>query len=132
MLVFTHNEQKMNKHLVLSKRIFRFVDMKSKAKRIDNREWVEGWYFRFNDVHHISTGTEMIEINPNTLCMQIRGTELFEGDEVQSGATKGVIKYKNNEQIYFVVQFIENEDSHLYFPIGDSWTPTGKNIYDND
>ena len=44
--------------------------MKSKAKRIDNGEWVACYYFRFNDRHYISTGTEMIEVDDKTVCKQ--------------------------------------------------------------
>jgi hypothetical protein len=115
--------------------------MLSKAKTLTG-EWVTGSHVQVNEKHYIldSCGYDRVkkrpfyghEINSLTLCQQVRGTEFFEGDEVEA-----VI---NNQQ--HVIGFITyNEDSFRWEVevLGDilrwslkDWKPTGKNIYDDE
>ena len=100
--------------------------MKSKAKRLDNGKWIDGYYFRFNDRHYISTGTEMIEIDKKTVCQKVRGTSYFEGDEVTDGEGVGFIEWDIDDCKYVV---LETPYRHNINSV-DEWKITGKNIHD--
>lgn len=104
--------------------------MRSKAKRLDNGEWVEGWYDFSSEEHHINYAVSRfpswIEIKPNTLCQQIKGTDLFEGDFVKTDKLEGFIEWLD----YTFYVKVWNGEDYQYHLLSDSWTPTGKNIHD--
>ena len=116
--------------------------MKSKAKRIDNGEWFEGYYMCIDCTHFIVSlgATDLLfdwgdayEIDPKTLCQQVRGTELFEGDEVERHELKGFIVWNDEVKMFRIEvtgKTYEGETDTLNFFIDDSWKPTGKNIND--
>ena len=105
--------------------------MKSKAKRLDNGKWVKGYYFRFNDRHYISTGTEMIEVDNETTCKQVRDTDFFEGDEVVGGkmGLVGTVAF-NPVLMTWYVKFSPSLGAERLSNLIALWKPTGKNIHD--
>ena len=119
--------------------------MKAKAKRLDNGEWVEG-YIRplwtpkgFNQKYAIDKAQSytyyedslgVYEIDPKTLCQQVRGTEFFEGDIVTAQGSYSVLKgywiYEESTRRWAIKQLDNPSLDASYF----DWQPTGKNIHD--
>lgn len=104
-------------------------NIKFKAKRLDNGEWVEGDLMKESYgariIEHTSKATNWIAVDPNTVCQftgltDCEGNEIWEGDIVEreiwnrlyNGLTKvkGVIEYKGAE--FFVA--INSETYSLY------------------
>lgn len=115
--------------------------MKAKAKRLDNGEWVEGYYSNWKhfdgkkhiDVHTIDLGgfsSREHQIDPSTLCQQVRGTELFEGDEVQQKWMVANIFYCEETFSFRLKIWKEKEGDYFTFPFSKKWKPTGRNIHD--
>lgn len=96
-----------------------------KAKRINNGEWVEGYYLR--DQYHIG-GKDIIFyrkdsdlftvytdiIDPETICQftglcDKNGNKIWENDIIQYGAVAAVVKFGeyDNENLGFYVDFSE-------------------------
>ncbi len=110
--------------------------MKAKAKTLQGK-WVEGYYLRFNDFEIITPHSDQgfLEIDPKTLCQQVRGTEFFEGDVV-------TIKGESNqdeewflvyEQYQWWLQLLigdESDSIELTYDYTKDWQPTGTNIHD--
>ena len=119
--------------------------MKAKAKRLDNGEWVEGYYtplWSANDSEACAINKGMIydqdeqsldtfPVDPKTLCQQVRGTDFFEGDEVTAQGSYSVLKgywiYEESTRKWAIKQFDDKPSLDAsYF----DWQPTGKNIHD--
>lgn len=90
-------------------------NIKFKAKRLDNGEWVEGDLMKESYgariIEHTSKATNWIAVDPNTVCQftgltDCKGKEVWEGDIVEreiydldKGSTKvkAVVKYMDGE-----------------------------------
>lgn len=90
-------------------------NIKFKAKRLDNGEWVEGDLMKESYgariIEHTSKATNWIAVDPNTVCQftgltDCEGNEVWEGDIVEreiydlyKGSTKvkAVVKYMDGE-----------------------------------
>lgn len=110
-------------------------NIKFKAKRLDNGEWCEGYFYEENGNTYIIENRQKesmlnrnvtYEVDPSTVCQytglkDCEGNEVWEGDIVEreiwtrlyNGSTKvkGVIEYKGSE---FVVT-INSETYSLYY-----------------
>jgi hypothetical protein len=118
-----------------------------KAKRIDTGEWVMGFYLQTFDPtkevntpasHFIFEGVnikEAVQINPSTLCQQVRGTEFFVGDEFANP--------KDDIQSLFYIQYddklnqwwlMHENGSGITFAdrLNIGLKPTGKNKHDDE
>jgi len=117
--------------------------MKAKAKRLDNSEWVEGYCSNWKhfdgkkhiDVHTIDLGgfsSREHEIDPSTLCQQVRGTEFFEGDEmIDEKGHKLYWKFSEKDlRWYLATEYGDLRWSGGILITWDDWKPTGRNIYD--
>lgn len=109
-------------------------NIKFKAKRLDNSEWVEGYFYaecgnayiiKDRQKHSMLNRNEAVLVDPSTVCQftgltDSKGKEIWEGDVVEceiwtrlyNGSTKvkGVIEYKGS---VFVVA-INSETYSLY------------------
>jgi len=106
-------------------------DIVFRGKRIDNREWIYGFYYKTKGKHIIlgdrepdSNGQKEKEINPETVgqftgMYDKNGVKIFEGDIIQrdykvAGKTlyeKRVIEYKS---AYFAgFQFIKGKPNNM-------------------
>lgn len=127
-----------------------------KAKRIDNSEWVEGYYFRKYDLldneEHFIFHTdsyrvwEYAKINPETLCQftgicDANGKRVFENDIVKAYNTYVIVEYgcyqsdfasEKTKHIGFYVEWPEDNyfRKDLGYWIGKGYTVIG-NIFDN-
>lgn len=121
------------------------MQMKSKAKRIDNGEWVEGWYeydpsyetkhwiLEIHERHSEGFSNNNHDIDPKTLCQQVRGTEFFEGDEVEMVGDNrfgsGFIEW-SDEGFGWRVVHKEGLPKGVATFHSFAWKPTGRNIFD--
>lgn len=94
-----------------------------KVKRIDNGEWVEGFYVAFAgksficmDVveHYCVHALRWFEIDPETLCQFTglcdgNGNKIWENDVIQYGAVAAVVKFGEcgNGDLGFYIDFPE-------------------------
>lgn len=110
--------------------------MKAKAKRLDNGEWITASPLEEDGkVHSLvyvekdeSTGftdIQEIEIDPSTLCEQVRGKNFFEGDEVHDGISPGLITWHENGWVVMV-----DDELIIFHSLTDDWTLTGTNKHD--
>lgn len=94
-----------------------------RGKRVDNGEWVEGYYASIGEYHYILTGRlelvpylgfEHFLVNPETVSQftgltDCNGVKIFEGDiiEYTDGCNDwlGAVKYASDDA-QFVVRFI--------------------------
>lgn len=61
-----------------------------RGKRVDNGDWVEGYYFQLGSYHYIRSDIHMWEVDPRTVgqfteLTDERGMRIFEGDITQDG-----------------------------------------------
>ena len=118
-----------------------------RGKRVDNGEWVEGYYASIGEYHYILTGRlelvpylgfEHFLVNPDTVgqftgLTDRNGTKIFEGDVIEytDGCNDwlGAVKYASDDAQFFVrfiggdVESFDNLYSGDFEVIG--------NIYDN-
>lgn len=89
-------------------------NIKFKAKRLDNGEWIEGKIAHFEDTIWIKPlHSKCAEVDPDTICMftglkDCKGNEVWEGDMLE-GSNKGEICF---EQGAFLIHSID--DNTLY------------------
>jgi hypothetical protein len=108
--------------------------MKAKAKRLDNGEWVEGYYVETPIAKYISIpdriGNSDCLIDPKTLCQQVRETDFFEGDEIEEvgGDIVGLVEWDGEGKKWQVF----SEGLRYGFDCVTDWKPTGKNIHDKE
>lgn len=119
--------------------------MKAKAKSLYTGEWVEGYYeydpcFTTTD-HFINQPrdegycNQLIEIDPKTICQQVRGTDFFEGDVVtiKGESNKDEEWFLVYEQYQWWLQLLigdESDSIELTYEYTKEAKPTGKNIHD--
>jgi len=112
--------------------------MKFKAKRLDNGKWVEGYLVNCEYDNHTQSNifrssidywsADDVEVDTKTLCQQVRGTELFEGDEVEVECKKYFIVWNNR---YLDWELQATGKSLSYYIIREcEIKPTGRNIHD--
>lgn len=99
-----------------------------KAKRLDNGEWIEGYYEKYNNRHYINKETdrlntggypirEFIEVDENTLCQftgltDKHGNKIWENDIVSEKIHpmfKGIIRFGNYTTPYRKPSNIESD-----------------------
>ena len=81
----------------------RLEDIRFKAKRLDNGEWVEGDFFRSEDCAFIAPFgvVDVFPVDPSTVCQYTGlkdevGNLIYENDIIQDdGADRYIIEYKN-------------------------------------
>lgn len=99
-------------------------DIKFKAKRLDNEEWCEGYFYEENGNTYIIENRQKesmlnrnvtYEVNPSTVCQftglkDCKGKELFENDLIHFVGHKPIGKVIWSEENYaFMVAASENE-----------------------
>ena len=108
--------------------------LKVKAKRLDNEEWVEGWYRRAENesrrVSHYVYGNQdhVWLIDPATICRCTGEVDqyeklIFEGDEISYNKTKYVLSY-SAEYLEWYISTINLKSHYLlrdcYFCLSES------------
>lgn len=132
-----------------------------KAKRIDNGEWVEGYYAFIDNVHYIYTGSlcngglyvvaERFEIDIDTLCQYTgltdkNGKKIWENDVVKcidknsDSEFIAVIEFGNSNSFYswgYQLKHIKGDEPNLDILLWIDMEETGAtceaigNIFDN-
>lgn len=100
-----------------------------KAKRIDNREWVQGYLYGIWEKRYILWGMtndipDMIEVAPSTICQctglkDKNGNLIWENDIVSCPAEEccGYIGWNESEAGFYFNVLLENgrfEEEHIY------------------
>lgn len=115
-----------------------------KAKRIDNGEWVEGYYEKYNNQHYINKETdrlntggypirEFIEVDENTLCQfagltDKNGNRIWENDVVKDNVIFGSVVWDESNARFMI------DDIHDELQDYSDWWNEVKvisNIFDN-
>lgn len=100
-----------------------------KAKRLDNGEWVEGFYAIVDDVHYIYSGflcngglyvvAERFEVDVNTLC-QYTGSNDRNGDKIWDNDLIECKEFSNGYLIKHFLSQVEWDDDGTGFAFKDS------------
>lgn len=95
--------------------------IKFKAKRLDNGEWIEGYYLKDeNNVDSIFDGNKFIKVDPSTVCQftgmeDESGKEIWEHDILKNYPMKSEVIFKNGS---FMI--IEDRDGYtVEFPLSE-------------
>ena len=90
-------------------------NIKFKAKRLDNGEWIEGEISHFENtiwivpIHHKPFHSGCAEVAPDTICMftglkDCKGNEIWEHDLLQNQETKAIYEVVWDENGGFIIK----------------------------
>jgi ethanolamine utilization protein EutQ (cupin superfamily) len=105
-----------------------------KAKRIDDGDWVAGYYWEIKDTWYIRQIQRLhifdFKIDPSTVCEKVKGTEFFDGDEVSSERGTGYIEW-NDTTLCWSVNYGAGERRTLWSILElEVVNKTGRNRHD--
>lgn len=103
-------------------------DIKFKAKRLDNGEWVEGDLMKESYgariIEHTSKADNWVAVDPATVCQftgekDMNGTEIYIGDIISNLETRSAIEVVWNDRLKRLdCKFISGANSRLDVPFG--------------
>mgnify|MGYP000623018483 CR=1 FL=1 len=103
------------------------VDIKFKAKRLDNGEWVEGDLMKESYgariIEHTSKVDNWVAVDPSTVCQftgekDMNGNEIYIGDIISNLETGSIIEVTWNERLKGLNCKFLNADKGLEVPFG--------------
>lgn len=121
--------------------------IKFRGKRVDNGKLVYGYYWSFNDIHFIRSGSNLhstdYEVHPETVgqftgLLDKDGKEIYEGDIIKMGYnpecwfSPRVVEFINGSWMGRGCRIYTDQDSRDYKgdPNQNNWEIIG-NIHDN-
>lgn len=115
-----------------------------RAKRLDNGEWVEGYYEKYNNQHYINKETdrlntggypirEFIEVDENTICQftelyDKNGNKIWENDVVKDNVIFGKVVWVDKYAGFMINDVFDGNQDY-----SDWWQEVKVigNIFDN-